>query len=56
VVGSRLETIQQSRQVLVEVLCIGLSGLAIDADRSVLAGAPLGLLQERYVNVMRECG
>src|SRR5215471_14864664 len=52
VVRSRLETIQQSRQVLVEVLCISLGGLAIDANRPILAGSPIGLLQERYVNVM----
>ena len=33
-----------------------LGGLAIDADRPILAGTPIGLLQEGHVNVMRECG
>jgi hypothetical protein len=38
------------------VLCIGVCGLAIDADRSILPGTPVGFLQEWYVNVMRERG
>jgi hypothetical protein len=56
VVRPCLEAIKQSHQVLVAVLCLGLGGLAVDADCAILARAPIGFLQERYVNVMRERG
>jgi hypothetical protein len=54
VIRPDLEAIKQSRQVLVQVLCLGLGGLAINANRPILAGPPIGFLQERHVNVMRE--
>jgi hypothetical protein len=56
VVGPGLEAIEQSRQVLLQVLCLTLCGLAVDANRSLLAGAPMGFLQEWHVKVMREGG
>jgi len=55
-VGARLEAIAQRRQILVQVLCLSRCGLALDSYGASLARAPIGFVQERPVDVMRERG